>query len=152
MSNYDSWAKRHDELMENAISLLQKYANFKSQIMKVEKKPSFIRVFIGKKKIDFYIKEIKSKFVKDVWISKKDNFDEDAYYLVYAEKQKLWYIVSGYDIKMNCEIRESEWAKNLKYIVVPFNIFRIASIFLKTAKSRYDDLLQKKMDEWTKGI
>lgn len=146
-SNYDSWLKRHDENVQRAKELISEYG-FEPIVINEERKPSFVRIFLGDKKIDFIVKEIKTKFVPTVWLCKKDAFNPENVYLVYATKENSWLVTTGKEVDREGEYKDSEYKEGEKYVVVPIDIFRPATAFLKLIKERYDDQLQKKMTDF----
>lgn len=146
MSTYESWLEKQNELLKKALELILSY-KFRAVI--INEKPSFIRIYIHNKKIDFYVKEIKSRFVKSIWISKKNKFDLKANYLIYITKGERWLIASGQQIDRESILKDSEHQKNVKYLVVPVDVFCPAKTFFKMAKNRYERGLQRRMTEWT---
>lgn len=147
-SSYDDWLRQHNEAIQKAIALIQNYG-FQPVIIDEKGKPNFVRIFLGTKKIDFMIKMIKSKFVRQVWLCKKDAFNPENIYLVYATKENSWLVTTGKEADREGEYRESDLKEGVKFVVVSIDIFRPAKTFLKLIKERYDDQLQKKMTEWT---
>jgi len=151
MTSYDEWLKKHDEAVQKASALIKEYG-FEPIIANEQGKPSFVRVFLGEKKIDFVIKEIKSKFVRTVWLCKKEAFNPENIYMIYASKENTWLITTGREADREGEYRESDLKEGVKFVVVSIEVFRPAKAFLKLIKERYNDQLQKKMTEWTKPL
>jgi len=146
VSTYESWLVKHNELIKKALELI---LSFKFRAIIIDANPPFIRIYINNKKIDFYVKEIKSNFIRSVWVSKKNKFDPKGNYLIYVVKGERWLIASGQQIDEKAEYRDSEHQKNVKYLVVPIDVFSPAKTFFKMAKNRYERGLQRRMTEWT---
>jgi len=147
MSNYENWLKKHDETVQKAKELISEYG-FQPTIISEQGKQSFVRIFLGEKKIDFAIKEIKTKFVPTVWLCKKDAFNPEKIYLVFATKENSWLVATGRECDREGEYKESDYKEGEKFVVVSIDIFRPAKTFLKLIKERYDDQLQKKMTDF----
>lgn len=145
--DYQAWLEKHNRAIEKAKALIEKYG-FEVIIIKNDRKPCFLRIKFGKKKIDFQVKIIKTKFVRSVWLCKKERFDQDNFYLLYASKEKTFSVASGHDIDREGEYRDSEWAKGVKYVVVQNTLFHPAKNFFKRMKTRYEGELQQRMSQW----
>lgn len=145
--DYQVWLERHNGRIEEAKVLIRKYG-FKAIIIQEERKPSFLRIKFGRTKIDFRIKMVKTKFVRSIWLCKKDRFEKDDFYLLYASKENTFFIASGSDINREHELRDSEYEKGIKYVVTPFTVFRPAKSFFKVMKARYEGELQKRLSDW----
>jgi len=147
MPDYQAWLEKHNKTIEKGKKLIKKYG-FKVIIIQNDKKSSFLRIKFGRKKVDFQVKTIKTKFVRSIWLCKKERFNRDDFYLLYASKEKSFSVASGHDIDREGEYRDSEWAKGTKYIVVQNSVFRPANPFFKLMKSRYEGELQQRMNQW----
>lgn len=146
-SGYQSWLDNQNILAKKALELIRKYG-FKVVIVEQISKPNFVRVNLGNNRIDFFIKSIKNRFVKFVWLCKQGDFNIKNNYFVYLEKEEKFLISTGGEIDRKSELRDSEYHKGVKYIVVPIDAFRSANSFLKTTKKRYDAMLQRRMSEF----
>jgi len=146
-TSYDEWFKRHEEVIQQAIDLIKEYG-FSPVAINEGGKPSFVRIFLGEKKVDFIIKEIKSKFVRSIWLCKKDAFNPDNIYLIYANKENLWLVTTGKEADREGEFRESDMKEGVKFVVVAIDNFRPAKTFLKLIRDRYNDQLQKRMTDF----
>lgn len=144
---YEAWLERQSELAKKALELIQK-SKFRAVIIEQENKLSFIRMYIADKSIDFHIKEIKSKFARDVWICKKDDFVSKDNYLVFQKDVERWVILAGRKIEQEAEIRDSSYRKGEKWLVVPMDIFRSARQFFKLIRKRYEEQLQLRLDQF----
>jgi len=146
-SNYEDWLKRHDETVQKAVELIKKYG-FEPIIINEQGKPSFIRIFLGEKKIDFAIKEIKTKFAQKIWLCKKSVFNPENIYLVYASEEDMWLVSTGRECDREGSYEESDFQKDVKFVVISIDVLRPAKTFLKLIKERYDNQLQKKITEF----
>lgn len=147
MQNYQDWADRHDKIVDKAKKMIEQF-RFKVIVMEEGRKPKFLRIRFGSKKIDFQVKEVKTKFVRSIWLCKKDKFNKTNLYILYASKEKSFSIATGNDIDRNHELKDSEWDKSVKYMVVDISIFRPAKTFFKTMKTRYEGELQRRINDW----
>ena len=146
-NDYQVWLEKHNRIIEKAKALIEKYG-FKVVVIKDDRKPSFLRIHFGKNNTDFRIKIVKTKFVRSIWLCKKERFSPKSFYLLYATKEKCFSIATGSDINQEHELKNSEWAKGVKYVVVQITMFRPAKTFFKLMKTRYEGELQKRMNEW----
>ena len=147
-SNYETWLERQNELVDQAVLLIKKY-KFKAFIMERERKSNFIRIHLRENRIDVFIKEIKSKFVRSVWLVKKEDFEPKSIYLLYAAKEDKWFATTSVEVDREGEYKDSSYKAGVQFIVVPTEIFRQATSFLKKMRKRYEDQLQRRMTEWT---
>ena len=147
MSNYESWLERQSELAKKALELIQKYG-FRAVLIEEERKPTFVRAYIGKQSLDFILKDLKSEFIKSVWLCKREDFNQKANYLVFLAKEERWVIATGSTVHIHAEIKDSDYHKGIKYIVVPLEVFRPAIQYLKMIKSAYNESRQKRMSDW----
>lgn len=146
--NFEEWLEKHDALVKEALSLFLKHG-LKAVISKEkERKPSFIRIFFGKKNIDFFVKEIGTKMSMSVWLCKKADFGIDKNFLIHAAKENVWIITTGRDADREGEYKTSDWQEGTKYVVVPMEIFRPAKTFIKLMKIRMDSQMQKRISEF----
>jgi hypothetical protein len=145
--SYDDWLKRHDEIVQKAIALIKEYG-FEPVVINERGQPSFVRIFLGTKNINFMIKEIKTKFARSVWLCKKEVFNPENIYLIYTSEESSWLVTTGKEADREGEYRESDMKEGVKFVVVAIDIFRPAKTFLKLIKERYDDQLQKKMTDF----
>ena len=146
-SSYEDWLKCHDETVQKAVALIKDYG-FESTVINEQSKPSFVRMFLGDKKIDFMVKIIKSKFVHTVWLCKKDAFNPENIYLVYASEENSWLVTTGKEADREGEYRESDLKEGVKFVVISIDVLRPAKTFLKLIKERYDNQFQKKITEF----
>jgi len=136
-------------LLGKALELVQSF-KFEASIIDGEQGRNFVRMQIGGKHLDFYIKEIKNRFIKEVWLCKKANFSPHNNYLVFIAKEERWVVTTGQEIDRKGEYRESDrYRQHIEMVVVPMEIFRPAKAFFEAIRKRYDDMLQRKMTEWT---
>lgn len=145
--NYKEWLDSQNLLVDKGLELIR-MAGFNAIIVERYNKPNFVRMMIGKRRIDFYIKLVRNRFVKFVWLCKKDDFDPRNNYLIYLEHEERFLTSTGNEINRKFELRDSEHNKQIKYVVVPIDVFRPAKIFLKTMMRRYKSLSQRKMNEF----
>jgi len=145
--DYQSWLEKHNRAIDKAKAMIEKYS-FKVVVIKNDKTPSFLRIKFGKDKVDFQIKIVKTKFVRSVRLCKKERFNRDNFYLLYASKEKTFSVVSGHDVDKEGEFRDSEWVEGVKYVVVQNTLFRPAIKFFKRMKARYEGELQQRMNQW----
>ena len=146
-SDYQSWLERQNELAQEALKLVQKF-KFKAVVIRQENKPSFVRVYIKETKVDFLIKEVKSQFSRSVWLCKKEDFNPQNNYLVFQNKEERWVVSTGSQIEVRAELRDSDYHKGKKFVVVPMDTFRSAKTFFKRMRKRYEQQLQRRMNEW----
>jgi len=144
---YEDWLERQNELIKEALELVQS-VKFRAVIIKEERKPSFIRIYLDDKPITFHIKEVKSKFVKSVWLGKKANFKPQHNYLIFAAKEKTWMVTTGRQALAHGEYKDSTYHKDTKVLVVPMDVFRPAKSFLRTIKKRHEQRKQRRMSDW----
>lgn len=147
-SNFETWLERQNELVDQAVLLIRKY-KFKAFVMERERKSNFIRIQLRENRINVFIKEVKSKFVRSVWLVKKDDFEPKSVYLLYAAKEDKWYATTSAEVDRDGEYKDSSYKAGVQFIVVPTEIFRHATTFLKGMRKRYDAQLQRRMTEWT---
>jgi len=145
--DYQSWLEKHNRVIGKAKALIEKYG-FKVVVIKNDRTPSFLRIKFGKGKVDFQIKIIKTKFVRSIWLCKKERFNLDNFYILYASKEKTFSVASGHDVDREGEYRDSEWTEGVKYVVVQNAMFRPAKNFFKRMKARYEGELQQRMNQW----
>lgn len=146
-STYEDWLERQSKLIKKALKLLEGF-KFKAVIITQEKKASFIRVYIRDKRVDFHIKEVKSKFSRSVWVCKKEDFSPKHNYLIFQSKEERWVIASGRQIDDKAEFRDSDYHQGKKFVVVPMETFRSAKPFFKRMKEAYEKELQRRMSDW----
>ena len=146
-SNYQSWLERQHELGRKAIELIEKY-KFRAVLIADDGNVPFIRLFIGDKNLDFYIKEIKSGFIRNIWLCKRKDFDPKNHYLIFSSKDEKWSIISGHQADLNGNYQDSSYHKGVKILVIPTDILRSATTFFKTIKKRYEEQLQKRMTDF----
>jgi len=145
--DYQNWLDNQNTITEKALELIKQFG-FKAILIHQERKPNFVRITIGKKRLDFFMKSVRSRFVKSVWLCKKEDFNIRNNYLIYMEKEEKFLISTGGEIDKKAEFRDSEYHKDVKYIVVPMDMFRSAKVFLKAMKNRYDAMMQRRMNDF----
>lgn len=148
-STYENWLEKHNDAIKKAEELIKEFG-FEPKIISEEKKATFIRIFLGNRKIDFMIKVIKTKYARQVWLCKKEAFNPDNIYLIYASKENSWQVVTGKEVDREGEYKESDYRQGEKFVVISSEVFRPAKKFFKLVKERYDDQLQKRMTDYTK--
>ena len=146
-SDYAAWIEKHNNAIDKTKALIKKYG-FEAIILTEERKPSFLRIRFGSRKIDFRVKVIKTNFVRSIWLCKKNRFNVNSFYILYSKKEKAFFIASGNDIDKEYELKESEWNKDVKYLVVQFAMFRPAKTFFKRMKIRYEGEIQRRINTW----
>jgi hypothetical protein len=151
MSNnfdFDAWLKKHNELVELAQKLFVD-RGLNAIITKDEKKPSYVRIFFGKKTIDFKVKEVNTRMGKSVWLCKDSDFDPDDNFLIRTRREDFWIIITGKDADREGEYKESDYQEGVKYVVAPMEIARPAKTFIKLMKARLDSQMQKRISDFS---
>lgn len=155
MSSFEKWLDRHLQLCDLAIKLIKKY-RFKSSIIMSSGRPfvrPFIRMFVGSKTVDFFIKEVGSRFVKTVWLCKAKDFNEELFFLIHFRKEGGWGLISGSDVKKYSERRISDRSeKKVEMVVVSSDYIRSAHVFFKRAKARYESALQRRLPDFSETL
>jgi len=148
-SSYFTWLERQEELAKKAQELIQSF-KFEAVLIREEKgKPPFVRMILGTKRIDFMLKEIKSRFVKQVWLCKKGIFNPKKNFLVFSAKEEKWLITTGSEVDKKGEYKDSDYHKDTEMVVIPVEILRPAKRFLKSLKIRYEEQKQRRITNWT---
>jgi len=145
--NFEEWLEKHNTLVAEAQELFLK-RGFKAIIVEEEKKPSYVRIFLGKKSVDFYVKEIMTRMAQVVWLCKKSDVSSDKHFLVRTKREGFWMMISGKDAEREGEYRDSEWQTDVKYLVVPTEMFKPAKTFIKLMKTRLDSQMQKRINDF----
>lgn len=146
--SYEEWLEKQNIILAEALELIKGF-KFDASIIQPENKKGFVRIILAGRKADFHIKSIKNKYIKFVWLCKKEDFDPRGNYLVYLEEEKAFLVCTGGEIDREAEYRDSDYHKGKKYVVAPITIFRRAKTFFKAMRTRYNAMLQRRMNEWT---
>jgi len=143
----NDWLAKQRELCQKLVEYLTK-KNIKAVILNDGKKP-YVRIFFGKKiHYDCYLKAVKSEFVQSVWIVPKIFLDRDFQYVVYVEKKKYFYIMSGLDVEKYAKEEMSTYEKKLIYLVVSMSGFIPIHAWIKRREVEAEKRLQKRITDF----
>lgn len=141
------WAQKQRELCEKLVDYI-KSKKLKAVILKDGRK-SYVRIFFSERIFyDCHLKSVKSHFVQNVWLVPKMFFSRDIYYVVYDEKRKYFYIISGIDAERSAKEERSTYKTNLIYYVVPMASFLPIHAWIKRRKIEAEKRLQKRISDF----
>lgn len=147
--SYKSWIQKQNDLVEKAVSVIRRF-DFKCFVVgRGKNKPKFIRLFLSDQSVDFFVKEVKSRWSKEVWLCKKQDFNPSRHCILHLEKENKFLVCSGEDARREGKLRDSDFHKGVKFLVVPMKIFRGLEGWLRYERKRTDKRRQRKIKEWT---
>jgi len=145
-SNYKGWLTQQQQLAQEALEFVKSF-KFNIRLMNIPDKPSYIRINLTKSQfIDFFLKKIKTRFAREIWVCKVQ--DADKNFLIYAEKEKVWLVIMSGDIQNNAQKRQSTYNPKIEYLVIPREFFSDAKRFFKQAQRRLEERKQKRMEDY----
>lgn len=146
--SYEKWLENQKDLCRKGLIIVQN-SGLKGVIIENEGRPNFIRLYFKDKHVDFFVKSVKSRWVKSIWICKVKDMKPRHNWLIYCEKEKQWSIVLGDVILNQGERRESDLRKTKEeYYVIPSEVLRGAKTYFKYMKKRFEEQLQRRLTEW----
>ena len=147
MSKYGEWVRRQEILCYEAVTFA-KDKGLKSKALIFGEKPPILRLLLNGGFIDFRIREIKSSFVKNVWVTQVKNVTPDINWLIHSKKEGDWlYVSADYLLKKGVR-RESDYKAGEFHYVVDRASCKEFKRLITSLKKKKEKEKQKVLTKW----
>jgi len=146
--SYEDWLVKQKELAKEAYEFIKSFG-LDVKVIEKEGKRSFLRIIVSSTQSLFFdVKEVKSRFAREIWVCKVQDTFENTGFLLYAAKEDSWLIITNRDIQSRGAKRPSSYPSGGEYYVVPREYFRGAVTFFRQMKKTIEERKQKRLGEY----
>jgi len=146
--SYEDWLVGQKELAKEAYEFVKSFG-LDVRLIDEGGRRSLVHITVNSDQSMFLmVKEIKSCFVREIWVCKTRDIQSNTGFLIHSAKEGAWLFITSREVQARGEKKPSSYQSGGEYYVVKREYFAKARGFFRRMKKTIESRKQRRLGDY----